>query len=154
METCDDPIAKEKEDETEKLIAKALAEVMEWTTYDVKVLDDIANKEEAEMKEKEENVEEDKKSKKETVTIENDGKRKKEEDTEDIKEAQKENEVATNNRMKSLNNESKECIIQQNSKTKYVTTRNMQACMECKVSYESDKKFLSLKDFLASKYFL
>ena len=73
----------------------------------------------------------------------------KEEDTED----QMEKEVATNNKKESHNNELKEWIIQQNSKTKHVTTCNMQACMECKVSYESDKKFLGLKDFLASKYF-
>ena len=70
METCDVPLAKEKEDETEKLIAKALAEVMEWTTYDVKVLDDIVDKEEAEMQGNKENIEEDKKNKKETVTQE------------------------------------------------------------------------------------
>ena len=29
----------------------------------------------------------------------------------------------------------------------------MHACMERKVSYVSDKKFLSLKNFLESKYF-
>ena len=45
--------------------------------YDVKVLDDIVDKEEAEMKEKKENIEEDKKNKKETVTQEKNWKRKK-----------------------------------------------------------------------------
>ena len=48
--------------------------------YDVKVLDDIVDKEEAEMQGKKENIEEDKKNKKETVTQEMNWKRKKEKD--------------------------------------------------------------------------
>ena len=63
------------------------------------------------------------------------------------------NNVSFSKILKQLQVLIKEKNSPQYANTKYVATHNIQTCMEFKVSYESDEKFLSLKDFLVSKYF-